>query len=184
MVVRCEWAIAEPMISYHDHEWGVPEHNDIKLLEFLILEGAQAGLSWMTILKKREGYRRAFSGFDAKKIAKYDHTHIQKLLNDESIIRNKTKIQSAINNARQFLTVQNEFGTFDRYIWSFMEHTPLKNRYEESSEIPSHIPPSQKMSADLKRRGFTFVGPIICYAFMQATGMVNDHIASCFRYGR
>jgi len=182
MVVRCEWATEEPNLSYHDKEWGIPEHDDQKLFEFLILEGAQAGLSWVTILKRREGYRKAFSNFDAKKVAKYNQTQIAKLIKDESIIRNRLKINSAVNNAKQFLKVQQEFGTFDKYIWSFVDHKPIKNKFKKLSDIPAFTLISEKMSEDLKKRGFNFVGPTICYALMQAIGMVNDHTSECFRY--
>ena len=182
MVKRCEWANEEPNLSYHDNEWGRPEHDDQKLFEFLILEGAQAGLSWVTILKRREGYRKAFSNFDAKKVAKFDKTKVNKLLKDESIIRNQLKVNSAINNAKQFLKVQKEFGSFDKYIWSFVEHKPLKNKFKKLSDIPASTMISEKMSKDLKKRGFNFVGPTICYALMQAIGMVNDHTSGCFRY--
>jgi len=182
MVVRCEWATEEPNLSYHDKEWGRPEHNDQKLFEFLILEGAQAGLSWVTILKRREGYRKAFSNFDAKKVAKYNQKQIAKLIKDESIIRNRLKITSAVNNAKQFLKVKQEFGTFDKYIWSFVDHKPIKNKYKKLSDLPAFTLISEKMSKDLKQRGFNFVGPTICYALMQAIGMVNDHTSGCFRY--
>lgn len=184
MTFRCEWAKTEPMISYHDTEWGVPEHHDQKLFEFLTLEGAQAGLSWMTILKRRKSYRKAFSNFDAKKISKYDQNHVKKLVQDKSIIRNRLKILSTINNAKQFLKVQNEFGSFDNYIWSFVNHKPLKHKFKKLAHIPASTPLSAHVSADLKKRGFTFVGPTICYAFMQATGMVNDHTTECFLYCR
>ena len=182
MVVRCEWATEEPNLSYHDKEWGRPEHDDQKLFEFLILEGAQAGLSWITILKRREGYRKAFSNFDAKKVAKYNQKQIAKLIKDESIIRNRLKITSAVNNAKQFLKVQQEFGTFDKYIWSFVDHKPIKNKFKKLSDLPAFTLISEKMSKDLKKRGFNFVGPTICYALMQAIGMVNDHTSECFRY--
>lgn len=182
MVVRCEWATEEPNLSYHDKEWGRPEHDDQKLFEFLILEGAQAGLSWVTILKRREGYRKAFSNFDAKKVAKYNQKQIAKLIKDESIIRNRLKITSAVNNAKQFLKVKQEFGTFDKYIWSFVDHKPIKNKFKKLSDLPAFTLISEKMSNDLKKRGFNFVGPTICYALMQAIGMVNDHTSGCFRY--
>ena len=182
VVKRCEWATDEPNLSYHDEEWGRPEHDDKKLFEFLILEGAQAGLSWVTILKRREGYRKAFANFDAKKVAKFNQKQITKLLKDESIIRNKLKINSAINNARQFLKVQEEFGTFDKYIWGFVTHKPIKNKFKKLSDLPASTEISENMSKDLKKRGFNFVGPTICYALMQAIGMVNDHIVGCFRY--
>jgi len=177
---RCEWAAMEPNISYHDEEWGRPQHDDKKLFEFLILEGAQAGLSWTTILKRREGYRKAFSNFDAKKVAKYDQKKIDSLLNDESIIRNRLKVTSAVNNAKQFLNVQKEFGSFDKYLWGFVNHKPLKNKFKNLSEIPASTPISEDMSRDLVKRGFNFVGPTICYALMQAIGMVNDHTVGCF----
>ncbi len=182
MVVRCEWATEEPNLSYHDKEWGRPEHDDQKLFEFLILEGGQAGLSWVTILKRRDGYRKAFSNFNAKKVAKYKQKQIDKLLKDESIIRNRLKITSAINNAKQFLKVQQEFGTFDKYIWSFVNDKTIKNKFKKLSDLPASTLISEKMSKDLKKRGFNFVGPTICYALMQATGMVNDHTSKCFRY--
>lgn len=182
MVVRCEWATEEPNLSYHDKEWGRPEHNDQKLFEFLILEGAQAGLSWVTILKRREGYRKAFSNFDANKVAKYNKKQIAKLIKDESIIRNRLKITSAVNNAKQFLKVKQEFGTFDKYIWSFVDHKPIKNKFKKLSDLPTFTLISEKMSKDLKKRSFNFVGPTICYALMQAIGMVNDHTSGCFRY--
>lgn len=182
MVKRCEWANEEPNLSYHDNEWGRPEHNDQKLFEFLILEGAQAGLSWITILKRREGYKKAFSNFDAKKVAKFDKNKVNKLLLDESIIRNQLKIHSAINNAKQFLKVQKEFGSFDKYIWSFVENKPIKNKFKKLSDLPASTVISEKMSKDLKKRGFNFVGPTICYALMQAIGMVNDHTTECFMH--
>jgi len=182
MVVRCEWATEEPNLSYHDKEWGRPEHDDQKLFEFLILEGAQAGLSWVTILKRREGYRKAFSNFDAKKVAKYNQKQIAKLIKDESIIRNRLKITSAVNNAKHFLKVKQEFGTFDKYIWSFVDHKPIKNKFNNLSDLPAFTLISERMSKDLKKRGFNFVGPTICYALMQAIGMVNDHTSGCFRY--
>jgi len=182
MVKRCEWATQEPNLSYHDKEWGIPEHNDQKLFEFLILEGAQAGLSWVTILKRREGYRKAFSNFDVKKVAKYNQKQITKLLKNESIIRNRLKINSAVNNAKQFLKVQQEFGTFDKFIWGFVDYKPIKNKFKNLLDLPASTLISDNMSKDLKKRGFNFVGPTICYAFMQAIGMVNDHTSGCFRY--
>jgi len=180
MKKRCEWAKDEPNITYHDKEWGKPQHNDQKLFEFLILEGAQAGLSWTTILKRRDGYRKAFSNFDALKVSKYTQKHITKLLKDESIIRNKLKINSAINNAKQFLKVQEEFGSFDKYLWGFVKNKPIKNKFKKLSDLPATTEISEKLSQDLKKRGFNFVGPTICYALMQATGMVNDHTSNCF----
>lgn len=184
MTTRCDWARVEPMISYHDTEWGVPEHDERKLFEFLCLEGAQAGLSWMTILKRRQGYRDAFSNFDAGRISGYGQSDIKELLQNRSIIRNRSKILSAINNAKRFLAVQEEFGSFDRYVWAFVNHKPIKNRFKRHSQIPAYTDLSEHMSADLKRRGFTFVGPTICYAFMQAVGMVNDHTVGCFARSR
>jgi DNA-3-methyladenine glycosylase I len=184
MVKRCDWATEEPNISYHDKEWGRPEHDDKKLFEFLILEGAQAGLSWITILKRRQGYVKAFSNFDVKKISRYNQKQINKLLKDESIIRNRLKINSAVNNAIQFLKVQKEFGTFDKYIWGFVDYKPKKNKFKTLSDIPASTLISKKMSMDLKKRGFNFVGPTICYALMQAVGMVNDHTYGCFRYNK
>ena len=182
MKKRCEWAKDEPNITYHDKEWGRPQHNDPKLFEFLILEGAQAGLSWTTILKRRAGYRTAFSDFDALVVAKYTQKHVEKLLKDKSIIRNKLKITSAINNAKQFLKIQEEFGSFDYYIWGFVNHTPIKNKFKKLSDLPASSKISEKLSKDLKNRGFNFVGPTICYALMQATGLVNDHTSKCFLY--
>lgn len=179
---RCEWAKDEPNITYHDKEWGVPQHDDTKLFEFLILEGAQAGLSWSTILKRRDGYRKAFSNFDILKVSKYNKTQVEKLLKNESIIRNKLKINSAINNAKQFLKIQKEYGSFDNYLWSFVNHRPIKNKYKKLSDIPASNEISENLSKDLKKNGFSFVGPTICYALMQAIGMVDDHIVSCFRY--
>ena len=182
MKKRCLWAKDEPNTTYHDEEWGTPLHNDQKLFEFLILEGAQAGLSWTTILNRRDGYRVAFSNFDAKKVSKYTQKRVEKLLQDESIIRNKLKINSAINNAKSFLKIQDEFGTFDKYLWAFVDHKPIKNKFKKSSELPATSEISEKLSKDLKKRGFNFVGPTICYALMQAVGMVNDHTSDCFLY--
>ncbi len=179
---RCQWAKDEPNITYHDNEWGTPQHDDQKLFEFLILEGAQAGLSWTTILKRREGYRKAFSDFDAQRVSKYTQKRVEKLLKDESIIRNKLKINSAINNAKQFLKIQDEFGSFDEYLWGFVNNIPIKNKFKKLSDLPATTEISEKLSQDLKKRGFNFVGPTICYALMQATGMVNDHMSDCFLY--
>ena len=179
---RCKWAKDEINIRYHDDEWCKPQHNDQKIFELLILEGAQAGLNWTTILKRRDGYRRAFSNFDEITVSKYSQIDIQKLLKDESIIRNKLKIKSAINNAQKFLKIQNEFGTFDRYIWEFVDFKQVKNHFKSHSDLPAFSPVSQKISKDLKKRGFTFVGPTICYSLMQAIGMVNDHTSDCFLY--
>jgi len=184
MKKRCEWARDEPNITYHDKEWGKPQHNDQKLFEFLILEGAQAGLSWTTILKRRDGYRSAFSDFDATKVSKYTKKHVEKLLKDESIIRNKLKINSAINNAKQFLQIQEEYGSFDNYLWGFVDYKPIKNKFKKLSDLPASTEISEKLSQDLKKHGFNFVGPTICYALMQAIGMVNDHTAQCFLYQR
>jgi len=182
--VRCAWPRNELSILYHDREWGVPQHDDRVLFEFLILEGAQAGLSWDTILKKRENYRAAFDGFDPEKIARYDRRKTARLLRDEGIIRNRLKIASAIRNAGAFLTAQKEFGSFDRYIWQFVGGKPLVNARRLGKKIPARTRESDAMSKDLKKRGFNFVGSTICYAFMQATGMVNDHALECFRYPR
>lgn len=182
MKKRCHWATDEPNTTYHDKEWGIPQHNDQKLFEFLILEGAQAGLSWTTILKRRTGYKMAFSNFDAKKVSKYTQKHVEKLLQNESIIRNTLKVNSAINNAKQFLKVQKEFGTFDNYLWGFVNYTPIRNKFKNQSQLPVSTEISEKLSKDLKKRGFNFVGPTICYALMQAIGMVNDHTSDCFLY--
>ncbi len=179
---RCEWAKEEPNITYHDKEWGRPQHDDAKLFEFLILEGAQAGLSWVTILKRRDGYRKAFSDFDAKLVSKYAQKRVEKLLKDGTIIRNKLKVNSAINNAKAFLKVQSEFGSFDDYLWGFVNHKPLKNKFKKLSDLPASTEISEKLSKDLKKRGFSFVGPTICYALMQAVGLVNDHTSECFLY--
>ena len=181
---RCKWAKDEPNITYHDKEWGRPQHDDTRLFEFLILEGAQAGLSWVTILKRRDGYSKAFSDFDALKVSKYTQKRVEKLLQDESIIRNKLKVNSAINNAKAFLKVQVEFGSFDEYLWGFVNHKPIKNRFKKLSDIPASTEISEKLSKDLKKRGFSFVGPTICYALMQAIGMVNDHTTQCFMHGK
>jgi len=182
MKKRCKWAKDEPNITYHDKEWGRPQHNDQKLFEFLILEGAQAGLSWVTILKRRNGYRSAFCDFDALIVSKYTQKHVERLLKDKSIIRNKLKINSAINNAKQFLKIQEEFGSFDNYLWRFVNHKPIKNKFKKLSDLPASTEISEKLSEDLKKRGFNFVGPTICYALMQAIGMVNDHTSECFLY--
>ena len=183
MKTRCDWGTTSPLyINYHDNEWGVPVHDDRKLFEFLILEGAQAGLSWETVLKKRENYRKAFSNFDPVKISRYGDKKIEALLGNKGIIRNRLKITSAINNAKRFLEVQKEFGTFDTYIWQFVDGRPIINRYKSIRELPATTEVSDAMSKDLKQRGFKFVGPTICYAHMQATGMVNDHVVGCFRY--
>jgi DNA-3-methyladenine glycosylase I len=179
---RCEWATTELGILYHDREWGVPVHDDRKLFEFIILEGAQAGLSWETILKKRDSYRSAFDDFDARAMAAYDDRKVQELLANPGIVRNKLKVASSIKNAQVFLAVQEECGSFDTYIWSFVDGAPKKNAWRSLKELPAATPESKAMSKDLLKRGFKFVGPTICYAFMQAVGMVNDHIVDCFRY--
>lgn len=180
-VERCIWATDSLNIEYHDNEWGVPVHDDRKLFEFLLLEGAQAGLSWTTILKKRENYREAFDQFDAKKIAQYDETKVATLLNNDGIIRNKLKVAAFIQNAKSFLAVQKEFGSFNAYIWQFVNNKPIKNSYQNLSEYPTTSKEAETMSKDLLKRGFKFVGPTICYAYMQAVGMVNDHQKDCFR---
>lgn len=180
---RCKWAGSDLLMqSYHDEEWGTPLHDDGLLFEFLILEGAQAGLSWSTILKKRENYRRAFDGFDVHKVARYTAKKVVSLLQDEGIVRNRLKVNGTVRNARACMEVQKEFGTFDEYIWRFVGGAPKNNRFRKLGDIPAETSESKAMSKDLKKRGFTFVGPTICYAFMQATGMVNDHETSCFRY--
>ena len=180
---RCDWSGADAlMIEYHDTEWGVPLHDDVKLFEFLILEGAQAGLSWSTILKKRENYRKAFDGFDPAKMARYGDEDTARLLADAGIVRNRLKIAAAITNARLALDVQKEFGSLDKYIWQFVGGVPIKHAYKSLSELPAQSTASEAMSQDLKKRGFKFVGSTICYAFMQAVGMVNDHTVDCFRY--
>ena len=179
---RCQWATDPIMEKYHDTEWGVPLHNDRKLFEFLILDGAQAGLSWSTILKKRVAYRKAFDRFDPKKVALYNGTDVRRLLKNKGIVRNRQKIESAINNAKCFLGVKAEFGSFDNYIWGFVGHGTITNRYKRWKDIPPRSRESEDMSRDMKGRGFSFVGPTICYAVMQSAGMVNDHITSCFRY--
>jgi DNA-3-methyladenine glycosylase I len=183
-VKRCEWApVDSPLyLAYHDEEWGVPVHDDGRLYEMLVLEGAQAGLSWSTILNKREGYRRAFSGFDPGKVARFDSRRVEGLLTDPSIVRNRLKVMSAISNAQAVLRVQEEDGSLDSYLWSFVGGTPKVNRFRALGDIPAETDESKAMSKDLKRRGFRFVGPTVCYAFMQACGLVNDHVVSCFRY--
>jgi DNA-3-methyladenine glycosylase I len=180
--VRCAWASGELSIRYHDEEWGVPVHDDRTLFEFLILEGAQAGLSWSTILNKRENYRKAFDRFDPARVARYDRKKIQQLLRDPGIVRNRLKVASAVENAKVFLRVQEEFGSFDRYVWQFVGGKPMINKRKSMGEVPARTVESDAMSKDLKRRGFKFVGSTICYAFMQAVGMVNDHVVKCFRY--
>ena len=180
---RCAWPGNDPLYcAYHDSEWGVPVHDDQKLFEFLILEGAQAGLSWITILRKRENYRAAFDGFDVNRVARYDADKIESLLQDAGIVRNRLKVTAAVNNAQRFLNVQEEFGSFDAFIWRFVDGIPKQNKWRNMGEIPATTPESDAMSKELKRRGFKFVGSTICYAHMQATGMVNDHTVDCFRY--
>jgi DNA-3-methyladenine glycosylase I len=179
---RCGWAKNPPDIQYHDREWGVPQHDDRVLFEFLILEGAQAGLSWSTILNKRQNYRLAFDNFDARKVAHYNARKVSKLLADPGIVRNRLKIAAAVQNAKAFLAVQQEFGSFNAYIWRFVGGQPIRNTRQTMKDLPARTPESDAMSKDLLRRGFKFVGPTICYAFMQAVGMVNDHLVSCFRY--
>jgi DNA-3-methyladenine glycosylase I len=179
---RCAWATTEPAIAYHDKEWGVPVHDDRVLFEFLILEGAQAGLSWNTILKKRGNYRKALDGFRPEKIARYGKREVQRLLRDDGIVRNRLKIAATIENAKRFLEVRKEFGTFDAYIWRFVGGEPIHNRRRTMADVPARTGESDGMSRDLLRRGFKFVGSTICYAFMQATGMVNDHLVTCPRY--
>jgi DNA-3-methyladenine glycosylase I len=180
--VRCAWANGELSVRYHDEEWGVPAHNDGTLFEFLILEGAQAGLSWSTILNKRENYRKAFDGFDPERVARYDRRKVDRLLRNPGIVRNRLKIASAVANAKAFLNIQKEFGSFDRYIWQFVHGKPQVNSPRSLKQVPARTPASDAMSKDLKKRGFNFVGSTICYAFMQAVGMVNDHVIDCFRY--
>jgi DNA-3-methyladenine glycosylase I len=181
-IVRCHWAKNEVNIPYHDEEWGVPVHDERKWFEFLILEGAQAGLSWDTILRKRARYRELFEGFDPEKVARYDERKVRELLQDAGIIRNRLKIAAAIGNARAFLKVQEEFGAFDAYIWRFVGGRPKQNTWKTHKRVPARTGESDAMSKDLQKRGFRFVGSTICYALMQATGMVNDHVASCFRF--
>jgi DNA-3-methyladenine glycosylase I len=185
---RCPWCGTDELyVKYHDEEWGVPvglppAEDEAKLFEFLILEGAQAGLSWLTILRRRENYRAAFSGFDVQKVARFSENDVARLLNDAGIIRNKAKIESAVKNARVFLKVAEEYGSFGSYLWDFVEGRPIVNHWDEISQVPAVIPLAEKISKDMKKRGFSFFGPVVCYAHMQATGMVNDHLASCFRY--
>lgn len=183
MKPRCRWAGTDPLyVHYHDFEWGVPVHDDGTLFEFLILEGAQAGLSWITILKKRANYKKAFDNFDPEKVGNYDDTAIEALMSNPGIIRNRLKIKAAVKNARAFSTTRKAWGRFDDYIWQFVNGKPIMNRWRSRSQIPSQTKESTAMSKDLKKRGFAFVGPTICYAFMQAVGMVNDHTTDCFRY--
>lgn len=183
-VKRCRWAegVSPAYIEYHDTEWGVPVHDDRTQFEFLVLEGAQAGLSWSTILNKREGYRRLFAEFDPEKVARFTKKRVEKILEDPAIVRNRLKVESAVGNARAFLEVQQEYGTFSDYIWGFVDGRPIQNRFRKDSDIPATSPESDALSKDLKARGFKFVGSTIVYAHMQATGMVNDHVTNCFRY--
>jgi DNA-3-methyladenine glycosylase I len=182
-VQRCSWALGSELEQhYHDTEWGVPVHDDKKLFEFVTLEGAQAGLSWATILKKRENYHKLFGGFEAEKVARYDERKIESLLSNPGIIRNRLKVESTITNARALLAIQNEFGSFDDFIWQFTDGKPILNRWKHIADIPTHTATSDMLSKQLKKRGFRFVGSTICYAFMQAIGMVNDHTVDCFRY--
>lgn len=183
MKKRCTWpGTDEKMLHYHDSEWGHPHHSDKQHFEFLILEAAQAGLSWSTILKRREGYRKAFAGFDPKKVAKFDKKKINQLLKDPGIIRNRLKVESAVHNAPLFMAIQKEFGSFDKYIWSFVGGKPIVNKWQKSGQIPATSKESDALSKDLKKRGFKFVGSTVLYAHMQAVGMINDHLVSCFRY--
>jgi len=183
MLNRCEWCLGDDLyLQYHDREWGVPVHDELKLFEFLILEGAQAGLSWLTVLRKREAYRAAFDGFDPQKIAAYGHDKINELINNQSIIRNKLKIEAAVKNAQSFIAIQDKFGSFDQYIWNFIDGKTIQNRFATLKEIPAETELSRIISKELKKKGFSFVGPTIIYSQMQATGMVNDHLISCYRY--
>lgn len=180
--IRCYWATTALNVKYHDEEWGVPVHDDRRWFEFLILEGAQAGLSWETILQKRERYRQVLNGFDPAKVARFDAKKVKELLKDAGIVRNRLKIKATVANAQAFLRVQKEFGSFDAYIWKFVSGSPIRNRWKTRKSVPAQTPLSKALSKDLLKRGFRFVGPTICYAFMQATGVVNDHQVSCFRY--
>ena len=184
-LARCSWCGTDPLYQrYHDEEWGVPVHDDRVLFEFLVLEGAQAGLSWITVLRKREAYRKAFADFDFNKVAKFDDGKIATLLLNEGLIRNRLKLHSVVRNARAFIDIRREFGSFDAYLWRFVDHRPVQNRWQSMTEVPALTPVATALSKDLKKRGFNFVGPTIMYAFMQATGMVNDHVKGCFRYPR
>ncbi len=183
MKERCAWCGTDPLyVAYHDHEWGVPLHDDQRLFEFLILEGAQAGLSWLTILKKRENYRKAFHAFDCERIARYGDNDIARLMKDPGIVRNRLKIESAIRNARGVIAIREEYGSLDAYLWQFVDGKPRQNKWRSMSELPAQTTESEAMSKDLKQRGCNFVGPTICYAFMQAVGIVNDHVTTCFRH--
>jgi DNA-3-methyladenine glycosylase I len=181
-VTRCHWVGADPLyVEYHDTEWGVPQHDDRKLFEFIVLEGAQAGLSWLTILRKRDHYRKAFADFDPEKVARFNQRSVERLLQDPGIVRNRQKVVATIANARAFLAVQEEFGSFDRYVWRFVDGAPIQGRWKSTRDVPAKTPESEAMAKDLIARGFKFVGATICYAHMQATGMVNDHQLDCFR---
>jgi len=181
---RCGWAGSDPLyVAYHDTEWGVPQHDDRALFELLVLEGAQAGLAWITVLRKRERYRALFDGFDVRKVARYGASRIERLLRDPGIIRNRAKVEGAVRNAKAFLEVVSEHGSFDRYIWTFVGGAPIRNRRADLGSVPAETQESRAMSRDLRKRGFTFVGPTICYAFMQAAGLVDDHVVDCFRHG-
>ena len=183
MCRRCSWPGSEPIyIDYHDKEWGVPLHDENQLFEFLILEGAQAGLSWITILKKREAYRKAYSNFDVEKVARFNSRSVERLLNNPGIVRNRLKIEASITNAKAYLEIQDEYGSFNDFIWDYVDGEPIQNKYKTLKQLPATTSLSDKLSKDLKKRGFKFVGSTICYAFMQATGMVNDHVTECFRH--
>jgi len=181
-LVRCHWAAGPWLVPYHDGEWGVPVHDDARHFEFLVLEGAQAGLSWLTILKRREGYRRAFAQFDPQKVARFTPARVEKLLGDTGIIRNRAKVEATVRNARAFLAVAEEFGSFDAYLWGFVGGRTRHNSWRRTDQIPAHTQVSEALSADLRRRDFRFVGPTVCYSHLQAAGLVNDHLVSCFRY--
>jgi DNA-3-methyladenine glycosylase I len=184
VLTRCPWPGTDPLyLAYHDEEWGAPHHDDRHLFEMLVLEGAQAGLSWITILRKRARYREAFDGFDPSRVARFDERRIDQLLGDAGIVRNRLKVAAAVGNARAFVEVQREFGTFDRYLWSFVDGQPRQNAWESMRDVPARTPESDAMSRALKARGFRFVGSTICYAYMQAVGLVNDHLVGCYRYG-
>ncbi len=181
--MRCSWCGSDPLyVKYHDEEWGAPIRNDDQIFEFLCLEAFQAGLSWITILRKRENFRKAFDNFDCQKIANYDEDKIKRLMQDNGIIRNRLKINATVNNAQRFLEVQREFGSFSKFIWTYVDHTPIQNNFETTDQIPAKTPLSEKISSDLKKRGFKFLGPTVIYAHMQASGMVNDHVTSCYRH--
>ena len=184
MIARCDWASSELMIPYHDKEWGTPSHEDRKHFEFLILEGAQAGLSWATILRKRERYRAVFADFHPARVARFTGSRIERILSDPGVVRNRLKITSAVTNAKAFLRVQEEFGSFDRYLWKFVDGKPVRNRWTRSSQAPASTPLSDALSKDLRKRGFSFVGSTIMYSFMQAVGLIDDHIVTCFRHRR